>query len=164
MKVLDLRCENGHIFEAWFASENDFQRQLSQGYLTCPMCGGQNLTKQLSAPRLNLSKTKDTTSKTSVENKAVSSSSQHRPATTEISSAKLQQIQQQYMHFVQNILSKTEDVGTQFVEEARKMYYQESPERPIRGVATKDECAALYDEGIEVLSLPILPSMKSTLQ
>lgn len=25
MKVLDLLCQQGHVFEGWFASEEDFQ-------------------------------------------------------------------------------------------------------------------------------------------
>ena len=27
MKVLDLQCRSGHVFEGWFASEDDFQGQ-----------------------------------------------------------------------------------------------------------------------------------------
>ena len=54
MKVLDLRCTHQHSFEGWFASEDDFQSQLSRGLVECPICTDKGITKMLSAPRLNL--------------------------------------------------------------------------------------------------------------
>jgi hypothetical protein len=54
MKVLDLQCAQHHVFEGWFGSEDDFQSQLTRGLVTCPMCGDAQVTKKLSAPRLNL--------------------------------------------------------------------------------------------------------------
>lgn len=59
-----------------------------------------------------------------------------------------------YRQLVQAIVSQSEDVGTSFAEEARKIHYNEAPERPIRGDATTDECDALRDEGINVMYLP----------
>ena len=54
MKVLDLQCPLGHVFEGWFASEDDFQGQRERGLVQCPMCGDEHIEKRLSAPRLNL--------------------------------------------------------------------------------------------------------------
>gem|GEM_PF-14191 len=54
MKVLDLQCQDQHLFEGWFGSEDDFQRQLGQGLIECPLCGSKQVHKMLSAPRLNL--------------------------------------------------------------------------------------------------------------
>ena len=54
MKVLDLQCSQSHQFEGWFGSEDDFQTQLSRGLVECPMCGQVDISKRLSAPRLNL--------------------------------------------------------------------------------------------------------------
>ena len=54
MKVLDLQCGSEHVFEGWFASEDDFVSQLGRGLVACPMCGDTHITKKLSAPRLNL--------------------------------------------------------------------------------------------------------------
>jgi len=55
MKVLNLQCAHQHDFEGWFGSEDDFQSQLARGLVECPLCGDRQITKQLSAPRLNLS-------------------------------------------------------------------------------------------------------------
>ncbi|MBS1142803.1 MAG: hypothetical protein H6R14_209 [Proteobacteria bacterium] len=59
-----------------------------------------------------------------------------------------------YRQLVQTIISHSEDVGSAFADEARKIHYNEAPQRPIRGQASEDECEALRDEGIQILSLP----------
>ena len=54
MKVLDLACANQHLFEGWFASEDDFVAQCARRLVECPVCGDAEVSKKLSAPRLNL--------------------------------------------------------------------------------------------------------------
>lgn len=56
MKVLDLQCAQGHSFEGWFGSEEDFQSQQARAQVQCPLCGDASISKKLSAPRLNLSR------------------------------------------------------------------------------------------------------------
>jgi len=56
------------------------------------------------------------------------------------------------------------DVGDRFAEEARRIHFDEAPDRPIRGVATPEETKALHEEGIEVLTLPLPPALKGRLQ
>jgi hypothetical protein len=53
MKVLDLQCAHLHVFEGWFSSEADFQKQQGRGLIECPVCANATITKMLSAPRLN---------------------------------------------------------------------------------------------------------------
>lgn len=57
--------------------------------------------------------------------------------------------------FIDAIIANTDDVGRRFVEEARRMHYDEAPKRAIRGLATADETRELLDEGIAVLPLPL---------
>ena len=49
-----------------------------------------------------------------------------------------------------HVMANTEDVGTQFAEEARKIHYGEREERSIRGQATREETEALLEEGIDM--------------
>jgi hypothetical protein len=51
-------------------------------------------------------------------------------------------------------------VGTAFPAEARRIYYQESPARMIRGQASDEEHDALVDEGIPVARLPVPPAKR----
>ncbi len=39
MIVYDLQCGDGHRFEGWFGSADDFQAQRERGLLACPACG-----------------------------------------------------------------------------------------------------------------------------
>ena len=48
----------------------------------------------------------------------------------------------------------SENVGRKFPEEARKIHYGESEERPIYGEASLEEAADLVEEGIDVAPLP----------
>jgi hypothetical protein len=65
---------------------------------------------------------------------------------------------------VRHVLDNTEDVGTRFADEARRIHYGETPQRGIRGQASADEREALRDEGIEVHPLPLPAAFKDTLQ
>ncbi len=182
MKVLDLQCQQAHSFEGWFGSEDGFQNQLARGLVQCPLCGDARIVKKLSAPRLNLIAARgganervpeqaDNTPQSS-DNRAVAtvlSDASAVPTTQPGSDAHrvaLQamvqdpQFQAAYLHMARNILANTEDVGTQFAQEARKMHYGEADERAIRGQATRDETLELLDEGIDVLPLPLPDALK----
>jgi len=74
------------------------------------------------------------------------------------------QVQAAFLNGMRELMSRSEDVGSEFAEEARKIHYKESPERSIRGHTTVDEAESLREEGIEVLSLPAIPLLKNTLQ
>jgi len=141
MKVLDLCCANGHAFEGWFASEQDFVDQCAKALVQCPVCADAAITKKLSAPRLNLSG-QGTAPKDDL------------PTTTP---ATLEALAQALIALSQKMLQNTEDVGSQFADEARRIHYGESRMRAIRGETTMDDAHALLDEGIDVIPL-ILPA------
>lgn len=178
MKVLDLRCTHQHSFEGWFASEDDFQSQLSRGLVECPICTDKGITKMLSAPRLNLNsargepeqKTTSTepTSSDKDSSKATDSAlaphSAAVPVPTEVANMSASQLQAAWMQMVKHVVANTEDVGAHFSEEARKMHYGESEQRNIRGQATPEETQELIEEGIQVMPLPLPESLKGPLQ
>ena len=55
MKVLSLSCANGHGFDGWFASDDEFMAQNGSGLIECPLCADRIVSRLPSAPRLNLS-------------------------------------------------------------------------------------------------------------
>jgi hypothetical protein len=63
-----------------------------------------------------------------------------------------------YSRMLDELLTKSEDVGKEFPAEARRMFYQETAARPIRGQATQEEHEELVDEGIPVARIPLPPS------
>jgi hypothetical protein len=146
MKVLNLRCEQDHRFEGWFASDDDFQSQNDGHLIECPLCGGKDVTRLPSAPRLNVANLRET------------------PAPAAADSAGQLHVQSKWLRAVRHMLAHTEDVGERFPEEARRIHYGEVAERGIRGQATRDEADALRDEGIEVMAVPVPAGLGGTVQ
>jgi hypothetical protein len=153
MKVLDLRCDLGHPFEGWFASEQDYLDQEARHLLACPTCGSQQVVRLPSAPRLNLSGAAGPAA-------AAAEAAAEAAVPAAMATRRVSAVQAPWIQAVRAVLQNTEDVGERFAEEARRMHYGESESRGIRGQASEDERSELLDEGIEVFSLPVPPSLK----
>jgi hypothetical protein len=69
-----------------------------------------------------------------------------------------------FIKMTRRIIESTEDVGERFAEEARRIHYNEAPERAIRGSTSREEASALREEGIEVFALPLPDALKGSLQ
>ena len=145
MIVFDLHCREGHQFEGWFGSADDYDAQKGRGLLSCPTCGSDGVERLPSATRFNL---------------GAEAPKPAKPEKTPDMEGKdpFAVAQMLYSRMLDEILTKTEDVGTEFPAEARKIYYSQSPTRAIRGQASKDEHDALVDEGIPVARFSMPPS------
>lgn len=148
LKVFDLQCEQGHVFEGWFGSLDNYEQQREQGLLSCPVCNSQQVNKMLSAPRLNLGG-----HATSTEPAAQPQSGKTHPVAAP-GNAELAALQASVMRRLREMVRHADDVGSRFAQEARKIHSGEQEARPIRGVATAEECEALADDGIAVMPIP----------
>jgi hypothetical protein len=162
MKVYNLACPLDHRFEGWFASEEDCLAQQDKGMLACPVCDSTEITRMPSAPHI----AKSSSAVVGISEDANSSvGSGEVVALTGNDHSQLEaQVQAAFLKGMRELMGKSEDVGTAFAEEARKIHYKEAPERSIRGQTTLDEAESLREEGIEVLAVPIIPAFKNTLQ
>ncbi len=158
MKVLDLQCSAGHVFEGWFASESDFVSQCERSLVQCPLCGDPSVVKKLSAPRLSLSGARDAAPMPVVQRHSAGREMLAVPGPQPVSPEKV------WLELARQLVAHTTDVGQNFAEEARKIHYGESEVRAIRGTATAQEKQSLAEEGIEVLSFPIPQVLKEQLQ
>jgi hypothetical protein len=156
MKVLDLQCNHRHEFEGWFGSEEDFQSQLSRQLVECPVCASHDITKRLSAPRLNLSGAKEAVPATQTAEVPATEAMTQPTSSTEVQAA--------WLKMVRHVMAHTEDVGDKFAEEARKIHYGETEQKQIRGQVSAEETRELLEEGIPVMPLPIPESLKGPLQ
>lgn len=143
MKVLDLQCDASHVFEGWFASEEDYADQMARGLIECPLCASKTVHKRLSAPRLNLGATEP-----------ASPAPAAAPAQDVVAVDSAQALQAAFLQMARRIVAQTENVGERFAEEARKIHYGESEERGIRGQASPEQTRELIEEGIAVMPLP----------
>jgi len=151
MKVLNLRCSNGHGFEGWFASDDEFMEQNGSGLLQCPLCADNVVTRMPSAPRLNLSGAREV---------AIA-----EPTTAQPEGEPSPQVMQAlWLKAVRHVLANTEDVGERFAEEARRIHYGETAHRGIRGQVSDEQREELVDEGIEIIALPIPRALDGPVQ
>ena len=162
MKVYNLACPLDHRFEGWFASEEDCLAQQEKGILACPVCESTDISRMPSAP--HIAKSASNGPMEQKENDPTPLNEEVIALTGNDHSQLEAQVQAAFLRGMRDLLSRSEDVGGAFAEEARKIHYKEAPERSIRGQTTLDEAESLREEGIEVLAVPIIPAFKNTLQ
>lgn len=135
MILFDLRCEFDHIFEAWFDDSSSFDLQLKKKLISCPFCDSTKIFKSIMSPNIG--------SKSNNSNKIKSNQQKNI------------NLYHKYMNKLdKEIKSKFEYVGKKFPEEARKIHYGESADKPIYGKATEAEVKGLLKEGIDLIKLP----------
>jgi hypothetical protein len=132
-----LVCDKSHKFDGWFASAAAYDAQKLRGLVTCPICLTPSVDKALMAPSVSRS-----------GSEKVSLSIGH-PQHAQLREA---------MQALRNkVTSEADYVGDKFAEEARKIHFKEVDQRGIYGEATRDEVAALAEEGVDFMPLPNLP-------
>lgn len=134
----NLICDHEHDFDGWFGSSDDFDVQLKKGLLTCPVCDSVKISKSLMSPSVATGRQKE---KLALANRT----------------AGQQEVAKQLKALREKMTEGSEDVGSRFPEEARKIHYGESEKRGIYGEANREEVASLVDEGVEIVPLPSLP-------
>ncbi len=152
-----LECSSGHGFEAWFASSDAYDRQEADGLLECPRCGTHEVRKAMMAP--NVAKGR----KGRPDNAQPAQASQSEQATEATTVAHgpeavmLRQAQAMLRAIRDKVKSEAEYVGPRFADEARRIHFEEAPNRGIYGEATREEVTSLAEDGIDVTPLPPLP-------
>lgn len=130
MIIFDLRCApQGHVFEAWFGSSDDYEAQRARGLVACPICGAAEVDKAPMAPRVG------------------ARSDEPEPEAVKAALAGMAEAQKR-------MLEKSEHVGDRFPDEARAIHLGEAEGRAIHGRATPQQAEDLREEGIPVAPLP----------
>jgi hypothetical protein len=131
--IFDLKCEpQGHVFEAWFGSSEEFEAQRARGLVACPVCGTAEVDKAPMAPRVGAKGNRD-----------------EGPAPEAVKAALAGMAEAQ-----KKMLAASEHVGDRFPDEARAIHLGEAEARAIHGEATAEQADELRDEGIPVAPLP----------
>jgi hypothetical protein len=144
----DLACDNGHGFDGWFRSSEDFDSQAKRQLLACPTCGSVKVAKALMAPAL----AKGTAAPAPTPEAAPAASQEVTLVADQ--HAKLRAM---LTELRQELTKNSRDVGDRFAEEARRIHYGEVERSTIHGRATPEEAHALAEEGVSFHPLPPLP-------
>ena len=162
MIVFDLKCRNGHQFEAWFNNASGFEKLKKAGHVACSVCGSSKIEKALNAPNITPSKRKAAAPAPSPANETPAAPAPAPQPTlsgpgryaTDPAGAKVTALMKQLSDLRVQIEKNCDYVGPEFAEEARKMHYGEAEKRNIYGEASDVDAQALADEGIEVSRIP----------
>ena len=143
MIVFDLLCFEGHRFEGWFGSAADFSAQKERRQLACPRCGNAQVERVPSASRVNLGAPEPKPASKGTPGLG-SGAPQRTPPIGSVGGTPDMEgkdpfaiAQILYSRMLDELLTKSEDVGKEFPAEARKIFYEEAPARAIRSLWTK---------------------------
>ena len=137
MIVFNLICEKcEYPFEGWFDNTKTFNSQKKRKLINCPNCESSNISKTLVAPNIS----RKSNSKIVKNKKTLASNIK-----------KIKKIVEENFDYV----------GDNFSEEAKKIKYGETKDRPIYGEATIEQTKELIEEEINITPLPFQSNKKN---
>ena len=131
MISFNLTCSKGHEFAGWFPNTASFEKQVKKKQIPGPTCGDAAVSKSVMAPTVA----------------AKSVVKQER-------SAKAAKLREMLTELRDHVEENFDDVGDEFPEQARRIYYGETEARDIYGNATDEEAEEMVEEGLPVGRLP----------
>ena len=130
----NLKCNNNHEFESWFADSKEFEKLKKRKLLECIYCSSQEISKSIMAPMVSVAQ--DRTHNLEID-----------PQVIKEEKAKLRKIQKY-------IEKNFEYVGENFSKRVREIYYDKNSKKTIYGSTTPEEREELAEEGIDLMSIP----------
>ena len=130
----NLKCNNSHEFESWFADSNEFEKLNKKKLLECIYCSSKNIKKSIMAPMVSSSKSKG----------------EHLI----FSEKKFLDEKNKLLKLREFVEKNFEFVGDKFSEKVREVYYDTKTKKSIYGTATEEERDDLAEEGIDLVSVP----------
>ena len=130
----NLKCNNNHEFESWFADSREFEKLKKRRLLECIYCSSKEISKSIMAPMVSVAKNK--TYDLEIDQQMIKEEK-----------TKLKKIQKY-------IEKNFEYVGENFSKKVREIYYDKKSKKTIYGITTPQEREELKDEGIDLLSIP----------
>ncbi len=131
----NLKCNNNHEFESWFADSKEFEKLNKKKLLECIFCNSRAISKSIMAPMISFSKDKDNNEFQINEN--------------------LLKIEKQKLIKLRSYIEKNyEYVGKDFSKKVREIFYDKKKKKTIYGITSPEEREELKEEGIDLLSIP----------
>ena len=164
--VFGLICGEGHEFEGWFRSNQDFDDQSSASAVACPACHSTQVHKGIMAPNLNLSGSRSDSRPDQPEcpperpygdaTDLTLSDAPDNSETIAALEAEISDMRRQIKDELRTYVETNFDyVGHDFPEEARRRHYDApTASAGAYGEASVEDMVALIDEGIKVAPLP----------
>ena len=128
-----LKCNNKHEFESWFSNSNEFEKLKSKNLIECIYCKSKQVDKSIMSP-IVLNKDEKIKKDKSLEN--------------------FKKVKKELFKIRKFVEKNFENVGKDFPQEVRNVYYNKRENKNIYGHTTQEEAEELKEEGIEIASIP----------
>jgi len=135
-----LVCDKSHKFDGWFSNVGAYDSQKGRGFVTCPICLTTAVDKAIMSPAVSRTDTGQKAEKVSLS----------------IGHPEHQKLREAMLALRNKVTSEADYVGDKFADEARKIHFKEVDARGIYGEATREEVAALVEDGVDFMPLPTL--------
>ena len=130
----NLKCNKNHEFESWFADSNEFEKLNEKKLLECIYCSSKKITKSIMSPM-------------------VSGIKNNKNELIELNT--IQQKEKNNLIKIRKYIENNfENVGKNFSNKVREIYYDKKSKKTIYGTTTPKEREELAEEGIDLLSIP----------
>ena len=130
----NLKCNNDHEFESWFANSEEYEKLNKKGLLDCIYCSSKKINKSIMAPMITNSKKKSDN--------------------FEVLSKEIKNEKDKLLQLRKYIEKNFDYVGRDLSSKVREVFYDKKSKKAIYGTATNKEREELAEEGIELLSIP----------
>ena len=129
----NLKCNNKHEFESWFSNSNEFEKLKSKNLIECIYCKSKQVDKSIMSP-IVLNKDEKIKKDKSLEN--------------------FKKVKKELLKMRKFVEKNFENVGKDFPQEVRNVYYNKRENKNIYGHTTQEEAEELKEEGIDIASIP----------
>ena len=130
----NLKCHKDHEFESWFSSSAEFEKLSKRKLLECIYCSSKNIDKSIMSPMVSNSKNKN--------------------EEFDIRGNDLKNHKDNLLKLRKYIEKNFENVGKDFSQRVREIYYDKKNKKAIYGTTTSEERKELSEEGIDLISIP----------
>ena len=130
----NLKCHKNHEFESWFSSSEEFEKLVKRKLLECIYCSSKKIDKSIMSPMVSNSKSKN--------------------EEFNIMGKDLKNHKDNLLKLRKYIEKNFENVGKDFSQRVREIYYDKKNKKAIYGTTTSEERKELSEEGIDLISIP----------
>ena len=129
----NLKCNNKHEFESWFSNSNEFEKLKLKNLIECIYCKSKQVDKSIMSP-IVLNKDEKIKKDKSLEN--------------------FKKVKKELFKIRKFVEKNFENVGKDFPQEVRNVYYNKRENKNIYGHTTQEEAEELKEEGIDIACIP----------
>ena len=144
LKCVEENCNKNKPFDGWFQNSASFEKQINDGYISCPYCGSLNIKKNLMSPSVKSTK--------EINPNIISKDIRHN----ELNKKTNKQIDMMVVlrNLKKEIKKNAEFVGKNFAKEAKAIHEGKSKERAIYGQADAKDLDELKSKNIDFINVP----------